>query len=169
MNDKDHYSGDDDSQDKIASIDELIEHIMKMFASSINQNSGKPVIHGFTIINQPGKKPTIFGFKGQESTEPFEYEDDDETEGDFYIFNQEPFIDVVEAENKVFLLADLGVEENSVEYHPYQSHVELTVITSGTGYSKVIDLPCKVDPTSMVSSYRNGVLELVFENAADEE
>jgi HSP20 family protein len=170
MNDKDHYSGDDDSHDKIASIDELIEHIMKMFSAGIDQKNGKPMIHGFTIINLPGKKPTIFGFKSQKGAESFEYEDeDDDSEGDFYIFNQDPFIEVFEAENKVFLSADLGVEEQHIEYHPYRSHVEITVITKGTGYSKVIDLPCSVDPTSMVSSYKNGVLELIFENAADTE
>lgn len=166
MNDKDHYSGDDDSHDKITSIDELVEHIMKLFSASLNGNNSKPVIHGFTIINQPGKKPTMFGFKSQTGTEPFDYEDEDESEGNFYIFNQEPFIDIFEAENKVFLLADLGVEEDCVEYHAYESHVEITVITSGTGYSRVIDLPCKVDPASMTVCYKNGVLELVFENVA---
>jgi HSP20 family protein len=166
MNDKDHYSGDDDSHDKIASIDELIEHIMEMFTSNISKNGGKPVIHGFTIINQPGKKPVFFGFKGQNEPEPMEYEDDSEEEGDFYIFKQEPFIDVCEVENKVFLMADLGAEEEQIEYHPCKSHVELTVITPGTGYSRVIDLPCEVNPASMIANYKNGVLELVFEHAA---
>lgn len=165
MNEKDHYSGDDDSHDKITNIDELIEHIMEMFASSIGENGGKPVIHGFTIINQQGKKPFIFGFKAQNEAEPAEYEE--EREGDFYIFKQEPFIDIFEVEGKVFLLADLGVEEEQIEYHSYPSHVELSVITSGTGYSRVIDLPCDVDPESMVSNYRNGVLELTFERAAE--
>ncbi|SFM27817.1 Hsp20/alpha crystallin family protein [Methanolobus profundi] len=164
MNDKDHYSSDDDSQDKITSIDELIEHIMEMFANNIGENDGKPVIQGFTIINQPGKKPFFFGFKGQGEPGSVEYED--EGEGDFYIFNQEPFIDVSEAEDQVILLADLGVEEEEIEYYPYASHVELSVITSDTGYSRVIDLPCDVDPESMVASYRNGVLELTFLRAA---
>jgi HSP20 family protein len=30
MNDKDHYSGDDEAPDRITSIDELIEHIMEI-------------------------------------------------------------------------------------------------------------------------------------------
>lgn len=160
MNDKDHYSGDDDSHDKITSIDELIEHIVEMFASNIGQNGEKPVIHGFTFINQPGKKPFVFGFKGQKEPETVEYEE--ESEGDFYIFKQEPFIDVCEIEDKVILLADLGAEEEQIEYHPCTSHVEISVITPSTGYSRVIDLPCDVDTESMTHSYRNGVLELVF-------
>ncbi|WP_094227007.1 Hsp20/alpha crystallin family protein [Methanolobus psychrotolerans] len=170
MNDKDHYSGDEDSHDKITSIDELIEHIMKLFSASIAQSSSKPVIHGFTIISQSGKKPAVFSFKNNREMEPLDYEDDeDESEGELYIFKQEPFIDVFEADDKVFLLADLGVEEDQIEYHPDKSHVEITVITSGTGYSRVIDLPCNVDPASMISCYRNGVLELVFEHAANTE
>lgn len=167
MNDKDHYSGDDDSYDRITSIDELIEHIMEMLADSINSDDGKPIIRGFTIVNQPGKKPVAFGFKGRKEPEPAEFEE--ESEGDFYLFKQEPFIDICEVDGKVFLLADLGAEEEQVECYSYASHVELTVITSGTGYSRVIDLPCDVDPDSMVKNYNNGVLELVFERAADTE
>ncbi|MDG6244108.1 MAG: hypothetical protein QCH31_06910 [Methanolobus sp.] len=165
MNDKDHYAGDDDSHDRITSIDELIEHIMKMFSNSITQNGSKPLITGFTIIGQPGKKPVVFDLNSQRETEPFEYEE--ENDGDFYLSKQEPFIDIFETDNKVFMLADLGVEAKHVEYHAYGSHVEMTVITPGTGYSRVIELPCKVDPDSMVTSYRNGVLELAFEYAAD--
>ncbi|WP_340818360.1 hypothetical protein [Methanolobus sp. WCC4] len=167
MNEKDHYSGDDDSHDKITSIDELIEHIVEMFASNIGENGEKPVIHGFTFINQPGKKPFVFGFKGHNEPEPMEYEE--ESEGDFYIFKQEPFIDVCEIGDEVILLADLGVEEEQVEYYPYASHVEISVITPNTGYSRVIDLPCDVDPETMARSYRNGVLELVFQLADVEE
>ncbi len=165
MNDKDHYSGDDDSPDRITTIDELIEHIMEMFSKNMTDNDGKPIIRGFTIIHQPGKEPTVFGFKGQKETEPPQYEE--EREGDFYIFKQDPFIDVFETEDRIFLLADLGVEETQIEYHPCEFHVELSVITNDTGYSRVIDLPCKVDPETMTSSYRNGVLELTFEHAAD--
>ncbi|TQD29219.1 Hsp20/alpha crystallin family protein [Methanolobus vulcani] len=168
MNDKDHYSGDDKAPDKITSIDELIEHIIDMFSDSITEEDGKTVIRGFTIIGQPGKKPTVFGFNGQHEYDELDYEDDDE-EGDFYIFKQEPFIDIFETDDKVFLLADLGVEEKHVEYYPYCSHVEISVITNSTGYSRVIDLPCGVDPETMVSNYRNGVLELTFERAADED
>ncbi|MDI3485881.1 MAG: hypothetical protein PWQ75_340 [Methanolobus sp.] len=168
MNDKDHYSGDDEAPDRITSIDELIEHIMEMFSDSITEEDGKTVIRGFTIIGQPGKKPTVFGFSGQHEYEDSDYEDD-EREGDFYIFKQEPFIDIFETDEKLVVLADLGVEEKHVEYYPYCSHVEITVITKDTGYSRVVDLPCGVDPETMAASYKNGVLELTFELAADEE
>ncbi len=171
MNDKEHYSGDDDSHDKITNIDELLEHIMNMFSQNIIKDGGKPVVHGFTIINQPGKKPVIFGFRGQKEEEEEEEnqepaETKEEFEEDFYIFNRDPLIEVFEVDDKVFLLADLGVEEENVEYYPNRDHVELTVITSGTGYSRIIDLPCDVKPESMATSYRNGILQLVFENAA---
>lgn len=169
MNDKDHYSGDDEAPDRITSIDELIEHIMKMFSGSITEEDGKTVIRGFTIIGQPGKKPTVFGFNGQYEYDDLDYEEDDEREGDFYIFKQEPFIDIFETDDKLVLLADLGVEKENVEYFPYCSHVEINVITNNTGYSRVIDLPCGVDPQTMVASYKNGVLELTFDRAADEE
>jgi HSP20 family protein len=169
MNDKDHYSGDDETPDRIMSIDELIEHIMEMFSDSIKEEDGKTVIRGFTVIGQPGKKPTIFGFSGLHEDDVSDYEEEDETDGDFYIFKQEPFIDVFETDDKLVVLADLGVEEKNVEYYPYCSHVELTVITKDTGYSRVIDLPCGVDPETMVATYNNGVLELTFELVADEE
>jgi HSP20 family protein len=165
MNDKDHYSGDDEAPDRITSIDELIEHIMKMFSGSITEEDGNTVIRGFTIIGQPGKDPTIFGFGGQRDLGAPEYEDED-GEDNLYIFRREPFIDVFETDDNVVLLADLGVDEKYVEYNPYKFYVEISVMDNDTGYSRDIELPCDIDPTSMVSSYRNGVLELTFERAA---
>lgn len=167
MNEKDHYSGDDDSYDRITSIDELIEHIMDMINDSISTDNTKPAIRGFTIVNQPGKKPIAFGFRGHRRMEDSEPEE--EREGDFYLFRQEPFIDICEIDNKIYLLADIGAEEEHVECYPYASHVELTVITPDMGYSRDINLPSAIRPESMVKNYRNGVLELAFELCDDAE
>jgi len=168
MNDKDHYSGDDEAPDRITNIDELIEHIIKMFSDDITEEKGSTVIRGFTIIGEPGKNPAVFGFKGHREIEEPAYEEEGK-EGNFYIYRQEPFIDVYETDDNVVLLADLGVEEKCVEYEPCRSHVEISIIEELTDYSRTIGLPCDVNPESMTSCFRNGVLELTFERAADVE
>ncbi len=160
MDDNRRHGNDDESNEKkIETIDQLIEHILGMFDDAINENN-RSVVHGFTIINQPGKNPTIFGFEGRK---PVKQHDEEEKEGNFYILKQEPFIEVQQTGDKVHLIADLGVDEDCIEYFASDIQVEINMIVDGIGQSKIVRLPTKVDPETATSSCRNGVLEVTFE------
>ncbi len=160
MDDNRRHGNDDESNEKkIETIDQLIEHILGMFDDAINEND-RSVVHGFTIINQPGKNSTIFGFEGRK---PVKQHDEEEREGNFYILKQEPFIEVQQTGDKVHLIADLGVDEDCIEYFASDIQVEINMIVDGIGQSKIVRLPTKVDPETATSSCRNGVLEVTFE------
>lgn len=161
MDDKRRHENDDKSNEiKIETIDQLIDHILSMLENSISDDADRPLVQGFTIISQPGKNPTIFGFEGRKSVKP---SDEEEKEGDFYILQQDPLIEVQQTGDRVYLLADLGADEDSVEYYPSDMHVEINVMVDGVGYSKLVRLPARVDPDSARSTCRNGVLEISFE------
>jgi HSP20 family protein len=161
MDDKRRHENDDESNEKrIETVDQLIDHILNMLENSISDDADRPLVQGFTIISQPGKNPTIFGFEGRRAVKP---SDEGEKEGDFYILQQDPLIEVQQTGDRVYLLADLGADEDSVEYHSSDMQVEINVMIDGVGYSRLVRLPARVDPDTAISSYRNGVLEIAFE------
>lgn len=161
MDDKRRHENDDKSNEKrIETIDQLIDHILSMLENSVSDDADRPLVQGFTIISQPGKNPTIFGFEGRRSVKP---SDEEEKEGDFYILQQDPLIEVQQTGDRVYLLADLGADEDSIEYHSSDMQVEINVMIDGVGYSRLVRLPARVDPDTAISSYRNGVLEIAFE------
>ena len=161
MDDKRRHENDNKSNEKrIETIDQLIDHILSMLENSVSDDADRPLVQGFTIISQPGKNPTIFGFEGRRSVKP---SDEEEKEGDFYILQQDPLIEVQQTGDRVYLLADLGADEDSIEYHSSDMQVEINVMIDGVGYSRLVRLPARVDPDTAISSYRNGVLEIAFE------
>jgi HSP20 family protein len=161
MDDKRRHGNDDESNEKrIETIDQLIDHILSMLENSVSDDADRPLVQGFTIISQPGKNPTIFGFEGRSSVKP---SDEEEKEGDFYILQQDPLIEVQQTGDRVYLLADLGADESSIEYYPSEMHVEINVMSNGVGYSRLVRLPARVDPDTARSVYKNGVLEIAFE------
>jgi HSP20 family protein len=161
MDDKRRHGNDDESNEKrIETIDQLIDHILSMLENSVSDDADRPLVQGFTIISQPGKNPTIFGFEGRSSVKP---NDEEEKEGDFYILQQDPLIEVQQTGDRVYLLADLGADESSIEYYPSEMHVEINVMVNGVGYSRLVRLPARVDPDTARSAYKNGVLEIAFE------
>ncbi|WP_406661444.1 hypothetical protein V7O66_02645 [Methanolobus sp. ZRKC3] len=158
-NNKRHGNDDESNRKRIETVDELIEHILEMFEDGIDGNPEKTIIQGFTIINQPGKKPAIFGFSQEDPESSHYYEDDD----NIYISQAEPFIEVQQTGDRIYVIADLSVDESCIEFHPSSTHVDITVIEDGMGYSEYVELPAEVDPGTLVSIYKNGVLELIFE------
>ncbi|MBN2109929.1 MAG: hypothetical protein JW705_02425 [Methanosarcinaceae archaeon] len=160
MDDKRRHKNDDESNEKeIETIDQLIDHILGIFDDAMKKSS-RSVIHGFTIIDQPGKDPKIFGFGGRK---PVKQYDEEESEGNFYIQKQDPLIEVQQTGDKVHLIADLGVDEDCIEYFISDMQVEINVIIEGEGQSKIIRLPTRVDPATAGSTCINGVLEIILD------
>ncbi len=166
-NNKRHENDDKSNRDMTDAVDELIERILEMFEESISDDLENPVMQGFTVISQPGKNPSIFGF-AKESLDNTPSEEEKEEE-DLYVIQNEPFIEVQQTGDSIYVIADLSVEEDCVEFHPSSTHVDITVITNSVCYSKYVELPCDVDPATIVSTYNNGVLELILKYPVDTE
>jgi len=165
-NNKRHENDDKSNRDMADAVDELIERIIEMFEERISDDLEKPGMQGFAIISQPGKEPSIFGFtKEVENLASF----DEGKEEDLYVIQNEPFIEVQQTGDKIYVIADLSVDESCIEFHPSSTHVDITVITDTICYSKYVELPSEVDPETITTSYNNGILEMIFEYPVETE
>lgn len=165
MDDKKKHSFDEDfDKSPIMDIEQLIQHLLSMFSRDAD-DLGESFIYGYTIFQKVGEKPDIQGFKIAHSSFS---EDEDDEEGDIYINNTEPVIEVFETEDTVYVTAELGVDEEYVEFSPSADALELVVIAPNFGYSKVLELPVPVDPNTSVHTCRNGVFEISLKRTCPE-
>lgn len=157
MDDKKKHSFDENfDKSPVMDIEQLIQHLLSMFSKDAD-DLGESFIYGYTIFQKVGEKPDIQGFKIAHSSFS---EDEDDEEGDIYINSAEPVVEVFETEDTVFVTAELGVDEEYVEFSPSENELELVVIAPNFGYSKVMELPVSVDPETAVSTCKNGVFEI---------
>lgn len=165
MDDKKKHSFDENfDKSPIMDIEQLIQHLLSMFSKDAD-DLGESFIYGYTIFQKVGEKPDIQGFKIAHSSFS---EDEDDEEGDIYINSAEPVVEVFETEDAVYVTAELGVDEEYVEFSPSENELELVVIAPTFGYSKMMELPVPVDPKTAVSTCKNGVFEVSLKRTCPE-
>jgi HSP20 family protein len=165
MDDKKKHSFDENfDKNPTMDIEQLIQHLLSMFSKDAD-DLGESFIYGYTIFQKVGEKPNIQGFKIAHSSFS---EDEDDEEGDIYINSAEPVIEVLETEDTVYVTAELGVDEEYVEFSPSKDALELVVIAPNFGYSKVVELPVPVDPKTEEFTCKNGVFEISLKRASPE-
>lgn len=73
----------------------------------------------------------------------------------------EPLVDVFEHEDEFFIVAEMpSVNEEDIQIRPTEDSVTISVDTPQRGYYKELALPVRINPKSVMVSYKNGVLEL---------
>jgi len=76
----------------------------------------------------------------------------------------EPFVDVVEDETTVKVIADIpGVEKEDINVEATESEVRISATRGERKYHKVVELPARVKPETAKAQYKNGVLTLTLE------
>jgi HSP20 family protein len=79
---------------------------------------------------------------------------------------REPLVDIIETDHEIRVVAELpGVEKTDIKLHGTEDSITIDVNTPQTKYYKEVDLPTKVKVKEAKSSYKNGVLEVVFPKA----
>jgi HSP20 family protein len=79
---------------------------------------------------------------------------------------REPLVDIVETDNEVRVVTELpGVEKTDIKLHGTDDSLTVSVNTPQTKYYKEVALPTEVKVKEAKSSYKNGVLEVVFPKA----
>lgn len=108
-------------------------------------------VYGFSLRVGLGGRPIIEQFGNVKATE----------EGAVVAEVREPLVDVLDEGDYLVIIAELpGVEAEDVHQEVEGDILELRAETSDRKYSKEVLLPAAVDPASMRSSYRNGILEI---------
>ncbi|MBT0159600.1 Hsp20/alpha crystallin family protein [Candidatus Bathyarchaeota archaeon A05DMB-2] len=115
-----------------------------------------PFVYGYSMRIGPDGKPEIQEFgnikkslKGPEVKE-----------------EREPLVDIVETDSEVRVVAELpGVEKTDIKLHGTEDSLTISVDTPQYKYYKDVALPVKVKVKEAKSTYKNGVLEVVFPKA----
>lgn len=108
-------------------------------------------VYGFSIRMGLAGKPVVESFGNIRQTE----------RGAEVVATREPLVDVLDEGDYLVLIAEMpGVEEQDIRLEVEGDILEIDVATRDRRYHKEVLLPSAVDPQSLRSSYRNGVLEI---------
>ncbi len=77
---------------------------------------------------------------------------------------REPIVDVFDEDDHILVVVELpGIEESDVKIEVKGDILTLSAERGEKKYSKEVLLPSKVDEKSLISSYKNGILEIKLE------
>jgi len=166
---KEPFFGDID--DMFREMEKMMDEELKDFAEKVPKEYVKerklpdgstvkelgPFVYGYSMKIGPDGKPEIQEFgnikKGLKGTPQVKDE-------------REPLVDIVETNGEVHVVAELpGVEKSDIKLHGTEDSLTISVDTAQYKYYKEVELPVKVKVKEANSSYKNGVLEVVFPKA----
>jgi len=146
-----------DIEKEIRRMEEWMNRIMREFGRGEIKG---PYVYGFSMRIGPDGKPQIQEF----GNVPKRYGIREESLEEY----REPLVDVMENDKTVSITAEIpGVnkEDIDLDLHEDENVLVIKVDTPERKYYKEVELPCKVKPESVKATYKNGILDIVFERA----
>jgi Molecular chaperone (small heat shock protein) len=114
-----------------------------------------PFVYGYSMTIGPDGKPIIREFG---NIRPFTKKPYVDIKGE-----REPFIDVFSSNGEIRVIAEIpGVEKDQIKLNGNEKKLSIKGETEFCKYYKEVDLPEEVDIDSAKSTYKNGVLEVIF-------
>lgn len=108
-------------------------------------------VYGFSMRVGLGGKPVIEQFGNVRETE----------RGAEVTETREPLVDVLDEGDRVVVIAELpGIDEQDIRLRAEGDILEIAAESRDRKYQKEILLPASVQPETLESSYRNGILEI---------
>jgi HSP20 family protein len=166
--DKDPFFGDIDRM--LREMEKMMEEEFKDFTAKVPKDYVKerklpdgstvkefgPFVYGYSMKIGPDGKPEIRQFGNIKKS----------LKGPQVKEEREPLVDVVETDSEIRVVVELpGVEKSDIKLHGTEDSLEISVDTPQYKYYKEVTLPAKVRVKEAKSSYKNGVLEVVFPKA----
>jgi HSP20 family protein len=122
-----------------------------------------PFIYGYSMTVGPDGKPKVREFGNVKS--PFNIA----KRADFFTkplisSEREPLADITTTDNEVKVAVEMpGVSKENIKINVYDNSLEVTTTSTGQRkYHEVIQLPPQTDIETATSTYKNGILEIVF-------
>lgn len=117
-----------------------------------------PFVYGYSVNIGPDGKPVITEFGNMkpgltgEGGSPLNLQE-----------RREPLVDIIEDDGSVKVLAELpGVEKQDIRLYATPGGLTISVDNPERKYYKELEFTAEVDQSTARSTYRNGVLEIVF-------
>jgi len=165
---KDLFFGDIDRM--LREMEKMMEEEFKNFTEKVPKDYVKerklpdgrtvkewgPFVYGYSMKIGPDGKPEIREFGNIKKS----------LKGPKVKEEREPLVDIVETDGEIRVVAELpGVEKSDIKLHGTEDSLTISVNTPQSKYYKEVTLPTKVKVKEGKSSYKNGVLEVVFPKA----
>lgn len=145
----DTFFGEDDPFDKIWK--DFLDEAMEIFKE---RDTEGPMYYGFSVSIGPDGKPVVNEFGNIKPS----------AKGPVLKEEIEPLVDVMDAKDSVMVCAELpGVDKNDIDLKVHEDGLTISVDKEKRRYYKEVSLPAKVKPETAKATYKNGVLEVVFE------
>lgn len=113
-----------------------------------------PIVYGYSMTIGPDGKPQVREFG---NVKPYG------TKGPKLTAEREPLADVITSENEIKVVVEMpGVEKENIQVNARDHMVEIIAATSTRKYRREVEIPSDADMESVKSSYKNGILEVVF-------
>lgn len=158
---RDQYRGEFGLGGMFKGIGNLLELVSKMAEEGQEQVSRSGTfgtregdvkgVYGFSVRLGLGGAPVVEEFGNLRDT----------ASGPAVSDTREPLVDVLDEGSAVVVIAEMpGVDEKDIRTEVQGNVLRITAATGQRKYRKEVDLPAGVEPQGVVSSYRNGVLEV---------
>lgn len=115
-----------------------------------------PIVYGYSLTIGPDGKPRVREFGNVKKLGGFA--------GHKLSAEREPMSDVIVSGDDVKVVVELpGVEKKDIKINAHEGSVKIFAETPGRKYHRETDIPRDVAVNSVRSTYRNGILEIVFQ------
>jgi HSP20 family protein len=116
-----------------------------------------PIVYGYSLKIGEDGKPVVRKF-GNLNTFP------SSLTGRFSVSDQrEPVVDIIKDVDKLKIIAEMpGVSKSDLRITANENSLTIESISGERKYSKKIELPDQIEPSTGKSTYKNGILEITF-------
>jgi HSP20 family protein len=127
-----------------------------------------PLVYGYSVTIGPDGKPKVREFGNVRSASGLGSGAAPGSMRAQLRAEREPMADVVTSEKEVKVVVEMpGIDKKDIKVNAYDNSVEIfTANTSQKKYRRIVELPPDTDLETAKSTYRNGLLEVVFNKKA---
>jgi HSP20 family protein len=118
-----------------------------------------PFVYGYSMTIGPDGKPKVREFGNVKS--PFSSRGF--STRPLISSERQPLADVTTTDKEVKVVVEIpGVSKENIKINVYDSSVEVTTTGTERKYHEVVDIPPETDIETATSTYKNGILEIIF-------
>lgn len=119
-----------------------------------------PLVYGYSMTIGPDGKPVVREFG---NVKPPHTLGAGTVTKPIISGEREPLVDVITSDNEVKVTVELpGVTKENIKISAYDNSVEVKSEDPQRKYHRVIEIPPEADIETVKSSYKNGILEIIF-------
>lgn len=119
-----------------------------------------PLVYGYSMTIGPDGKPVVREFG---NVKPPHTLGAGTVTKPIISGEREPLVDVITSDNEVKVTVEMpGVTKENIKISAYDNSVEVKSEDPQRKYHRVIEIPPEADIETVKSSYKNGILEIIF-------